>query len=545
MKQETDRAALTLGVAEAVVGAARSNDLLPARLEDDVSETRDLLLDLINKKLDGGPYRPSAGLHVPVPKSGFTTRLATLLSIEDRVVLEAVVSMFTEAVEQELPGSDVVYGPRGTRPSRNWTEFERAPLLSDASHIVRTDIVDYYESVPHRELCDRLGDLTSDRGMSDTLRSFLSFVMGSERGLPQGVMASDALATFYLSSLDKTLLRGDWQYLRKGDDIRVAVSGFSQGRRAIALIEAELRRLDLHINDAKTFVLPVTTYRKIVEDVSTAQADLREHLEQQRIQQIREMESEELESLLLEHDLEETIWDLYHGSVTIDEVIEQLESEITPEALEVGVALLERTLGQAPGKSNELAKEVFKQRLASALALLGASRSAFAVPHIGSLLYRFPEVTPMLCGYLRAVSRNSSARKVVTELEAYLLRSEFRHAWQEAWLFDVLLPHTRQLSGNMIRFLKEAASDERRHWFSRVYAVRLLARRGDVSPGLLEKWWNLVPVPLRIDLVAAMVDMANTSPPLTEFLETLRGDPAFEVVRAQIDAFMEPLNSES
>lgn len=85
--------------------------------------------------------------------------------------------------------------------------FETAPTTASGDYIVRADVAGFYESVDHDILGARLITLTGKTALVDVLIDFLRQVMGAPRGLPQGLVASDVLATAYLSSVDSGMLR--------------------------------------------------------------------------------------------------------------------------------------------------------------------------------------------------------------------------------------------------------------------------------------------------------------------------------------------------
>jgi hypothetical protein len=121
--------------------------------------------------------------------------------------------------------------------------------------MVRTDIVAYFEQIQHGELEERLTALGVADSTAREVRGFLRAVISTRgRGLPQGFDASSVLSTIYLDPADKALLRRGIAYYRYVDDIYIFAGTEAEARLALRLAEAELRRLGLLLQSAKTTI---------------------------------------------------------------------------------------------------------------------------------------------------------------------------------------------------------------------------------------------------------------------------------------------------
>jgi hypothetical protein len=76
-------------------------------------------------------------------------------------------------------------------------------------------------------------------------------LMGTSRGLPQGVETSDSLATLYLSPVDGTLQRTGLTFWRHGDDFRIWAATYPEALAAIFELEQALRSHGLLLNAGK------------------------------------------------------------------------------------------------------------------------------------------------------------------------------------------------------------------------------------------------------------------------------------------------------
>ena len=195
------RIAHRLAVEDALRNAAERNDLVPPRFEDKVSgELGKRFSEKLKREIQRGSYDPQRAYFVAVPKNGYTTRMAAILTLSDRVIYEAVVALLRPRIETFLFGDDVVFWPRGERSAKRWAAFERSAIRGGFRYVVRGDVTAFYESVEHERLMDVVVEATGERDVADALAHFLERVMGSRRGLPQGLVPSDALATLYLVS---------------------------------------------------------------------------------------------------------------------------------------------------------------------------------------------------------------------------------------------------------------------------------------------------------------------------------------------------------
>ena len=113
-----------------------------------------------------------------------------------------------------------VLWPRGRFESSLWLDFERLPLESGPSHVVVADIASFYDTIDHGVLADALAKSGADGQTTKALTMFLTAVMQRAVGLPQGLPASDPLATIALARVDETLTAEGIQFLRHGDDYR-------------------------------------------------------------------------------------------------------------------------------------------------------------------------------------------------------------------------------------------------------------------------------------------------------------------------------------
>ena len=506
------------------------NDLLPVRPEDSVrGELGRRFSDYLVRSIENGSYDPTPAYSVTVPKSRLTTRPAALLPLNDRVVYEAIVRALMSRVEGYLLGDGIVFWPRGADRDKRWNEFERSVISPDYNYVARSDIAGFYESIDHDELGDAIVRATGYRDLADALSAFLERIMGSRRGLPQGLSPSDTLATLYLAELDFVMVRNGYHYVRHGDDVRIGVADYDQGCRALRLMEATLRRLGLLLNVEKTRVLRSGTYANSIASHETTLDYTRKKIVNAKIENLRENECA-LGTAIREAGMEQLEWDLfYHATVDLEDAIEEIRPTLQPDEIEIAKELFLDAVQRQPGTKNALSREVFHQQLVWSLIRLSAGRSDAGVGAIAGLLKSFPEETTVVCSYLNALaSEPSAARAVACQLEIAL--GAHNTEWETARMVAVLkrVPHVA--SRAVLTKLKAALDSPHDQWLASVEVAKLMANRGELERDTLLRMWDTCPDPLRADLVEAAARMAESEPWAEAFVASTKADPVHGVV---------------
>ena len=231
-----DREALNAGLAHAV----HPNDLLPRRPSDRLpQDVADRLVKWVDTRLRAHDYTVEPADIYRTPKSAFTTRPAALLALPDRLALEALAEMISTPLDEALPPG--VLWPRGrieNHAQRASIDHRSRPLEWDSKYVVKADIADFYGSVDHTIL----GLVTSTHlempwKYGQAVESLLTALMGIDHGLPQGVPASDLLASTFLLPIDSRLAELDATYIRNGDDYFFPASSVDEARSTLQRLE--------------------------------------------------------------------------------------------------------------------------------------------------------------------------------------------------------------------------------------------------------------------------------------------------------------------
>ncbi|MDU3132917.1 MAG: reverse transcriptase domain-containing protein, partial [Bradyrhizobium sp.] len=171
-------------------------------------------LSQLSEKIAAG-YRPHSAVIADIPKGNGAVRPAALLNLEDRVVYAAAVGALLSAINLGLGWSQgkVDFSYRLSESVRRvewftnrfngWSAFRKVSVEridNGAAHVVLTDITGFYENIDLTVLFSDLRTLGADSDVIQLLQLCLNrWAVVPNRGVPQGLSASDVLAKVYLN----------------------------------------------------------------------------------------------------------------------------------------------------------------------------------------------------------------------------------------------------------------------------------------------------------------------------------------------------------
>src|SRR5690606_2776901 len=221
-------------------------------------------------------YTPNHIELVEHPKDYISTRPLARLSVQDRLIYEALAFEVAESIDPLL--SDSVFNHRSKHRSvhsvTDWKRMRKKArefLSTDKDLLMaKTDIASFYE---HVEIDVLSMDLAAVGLGEDVVTQLWSFLNGFERqchtwGLPQGSAASGILANAYLLPVDNLIQQFDIRFIRYSDDMYLFDSNEEKLRSTLQRINRAFRARHLNMSAPKTRIL--------------ARKDAEEHLDDMR-----------------------------------------------------------------------------------------------------------------------------------------------------------------------------------------------------------------------------------------------------------------------
>lgn len=289
-----------------------STDAYAQNLSAQVEET-------INR-IRTGTYQPAPLFRIEVPKGPLGFRPGSVIPIQDRVLLSAIVLLIAGEIDKKLPESTFSWRLKDPIPKRGpifdnsditdlpflkkktirqevdpfagwymlWPEFDRQTRLifqqEGYRFLATSDIAGYFENIQLPILRDQLlTHIPREPELVNLLCQILETWADRtadgrlhHRGIPQGNFVSSFLGNVFLLPLDNTFTEfcktTDSRYFRYMDDVRIFTKRNEDARRAIFIMARRLRELHLNVQTAKTKIYDETR-KEITQELIDPRTD--------------------------------------------------------------------------------------------------------------------------------------------------------------------------------------------------------------------------------------------------------------------------------
>jgi len=214
----------------------------------------------IRKELLEGRYMPKAVLRVKIPKSDGGERPLGIPTVVDRLIQQATHQVISPIFEKGF--SESSYGYRSGRSAQQAVERARQYVGQGRRWVVDIDLENFFDSVNHDILMDRVERKVKDERITKLIRRYLragtmenGLTTASIQGTPQGGPLSPLLSNILLDDLDKELERRGSAFCRYADDCNIYVHSQRAGERVKASVTKFLwETLKLKVNEKKSAV---------------------------------------------------------------------------------------------------------------------------------------------------------------------------------------------------------------------------------------------------------------------------------------------------
>ena len=212
-------------------------------------------LAAVGRELLDGSYRPGRLRHVEIPKRGGGSRILRIPPIRDRVAQTAVLLALGPVLDALMEPSSFAYRPgRGVAQAVRRVSALRAEGFE---WVAESDVDDFFESIPHERLLERLQPHLPEPALRDLLALWLECWGGGGRGLPQGAPLSPLLANFYLDKVDEAIATRGVRLVRYADDFVLMCRNADSAERALERMRALMAEEGLRLNPDKTRLVHV------------------------------------------------------------------------------------------------------------------------------------------------------------------------------------------------------------------------------------------------------------------------------------------------
>lgn len=252
-------------------------------LEDCKDQVVEKLADM-----DLAEYHPMSLIESLVPKQKFGFRAAHQPFLIDSVIYTALVWSIFDKVEA---GRDSIKKGRafsyrkikGLDPSLfrknctygDWLERIKMYEPRDGySHVIRTDISDYYPRIYRHRLENILKSLSGEPKIVNKIEHFISDWRNRQSfGIPVGGNASRLLAEVAIHDVDMGLILEKYDYTRYVDDIVIFVKKRQNPYAALGFLAKQLSNEGLSLNIQKTRITTWDKFSEIISGLGKAEND--------------------------------------------------------------------------------------------------------------------------------------------------------------------------------------------------------------------------------------------------------------------------------
>jgi RNA-directed DNA polymerase len=226
-------------------------------------ERRQYYLELLQRKLCDGSYRPKPVKRVEIPKPDGGMRKLGIPAVLDRVVQQALVQRMEGIFEAKF--QDCSFGYRKGRSPHDAMRKIWRELNAGNFWIVDADLRQFFDTIDQEKLIDLIAEEISDGRVLQLIRDILhsgvierGYWQPTLTGVPQGGVASPMWSNIFLTPFDRAITEQGLRLTRWADDFVIVCNTKAEAHRALAFARRFLKEeLGVELHPTKTRIVHV------------------------------------------------------------------------------------------------------------------------------------------------------------------------------------------------------------------------------------------------------------------------------------------------
>lgn len=413
----------------------------------------------LSARIRNDKYHPKPTYICNVPKGDGLVRPGSILSVDDRIIFYACVGACMPNIYEALKWSqrivDFSYEISNEFENAKWLEnlfigwekFRTRSLQkieTGISHVITTDISNYYENINIATLMSDLKSTHADDDIVNLLNNCLDrWAQSMGRGIPQGCAPSDFLGKLYLNSVDLNFRAMGYDHFRFVDDIRIFCKNEVEAKKALVDLTELLRKRGLSLQSAKTKIHTSNNAKTIIDGIQPILQPIKKNL---------------MEAYYIDNP--------YFSAAQAGEPLEQMEAD-TP------VELLKQAFHEHFIDKGE--KDFDKTLFHFLLNQLGKSKNDSAVAYCLKLLKTRPEETKYILKYLQSIDVINQIEDLVVE---FLRSAHAVYPYQNYQILEWFGEHNQKPSEDLLEIARQMAFDKSQPKYLKVVSRRLVGEFG-------------------------------------------------------------------